>query len=109
LVFTTTIPARSAPRHTTKILDQVGHLNRNAVTSLEPGTVLQPAGKLGRKSVKIGITQGVTDAAARRLVAIGRQRLLEQGHDGGVATGINALGIPRASSCAASRSGPFPS
>ena len=54
--------------------------------------MLQPTRKLGRELVEVGVGQGVPHAAAGGLVAVGRQRLLKQGNDGGVAVGINAAG-----------------
>ena len=83
-------PKRSQAHH--QILDEVRHLHGNAIALLKPRTVLQPTRKLGREPVKIGVGQRMPHAAAGGLIPVGRQRLLKQGNDRGVAVGINAAG-----------------
>ena len=80
------------PQRYHQILDEIRHLHGHTIPTLKPRTVLQPAGKLRREPVEIGVGQRVTHAATRGLVSIGRQRLFKQGNDGGVAVSINATG-----------------
>ena len=75
-----------------QILDEVRHLHCHAITTLQPRAVLQPAGKLRREPVEVGIGQRVSHAAAGGFVLVCRESLLKQGNNGGVAVAINAAG-----------------
>ena len=75
-----------------QILNEVGHLHRDPVAPLEPRALLQPTGKLRRKSVEIGIGQGVPHTAARGFALVGRERLLEERDNRGIGVGIDVAG-----------------
>ena len=75
-----------------QILDQIGHLNRDPVAPRKACAMLQPAGKVRRQAVEIGVAQGVTDTATGRLVTIRRQRFLEERDNRGVAFGVDMTG-----------------
>ena len=54
--------------------------------------MLQPAGKLRRESVEIGISQGMPHAAAGGFALVGGERLLKKRHNRGIGVGIDVAG-----------------
>ncbi len=72
-----------------QVLNEIGHLNRDAITAIEAHSILQPARKLRGQPIEIGIGQCMTHAAAGRLFAVGGQGLLEERHNRGVVIGTD--------------------
>ncbi len=72
--------------HGDGVLQQVGHLNGNAVAGLQIGVVLQPGGKSGGVALQIGVTEGDTHVAECRAVRVSLAGTLEHFDDRAVST-----------------------
>ena len=75
-----------------QILNQVGHLNRYAITPLKARIVLQPARELRRQAVELGVAEGMPHAGTGRFKAIVGECLLKERHNRGITVGIDARG-----------------
>ena len=61
-------PGAHGAEHGDGVLEHVGHLHRDAITRLEVGVLLKPAGEGGRQTIKVGVGQGHAQVAESRAI-----------------------------------------
>lgn len=85
-------PRTQRAEHRDRVLQQVGHLDGDAITRLQIGVVLQPGGERGGVTFQIGIAEGHAHVAERRAVGVRLAGALEHFHDRAIGSEIDVVG-----------------